>query len=212
VTTYHHGHLREALTATAYELARTDGPDGVVLREVARRTGVSHNAAYRHFADRDELLSDVAGLAMDQLAQSMLTRIAAITVGGPAQRAWLHLAETGRAYVEFALAEPGLFALAFAGHEPADHEGEPDPAAPGPYDVLGGVLDELVAAGEIAPADRVGADLYCWAAVHGFALLHLGGPLAAEPPAARAAALERLLVTIARGLGAPANPSTLQET
>jgi AcrR family transcriptional regulator len=211
VTTYHHGHLREALTATAYELARTDGPDGVVLREVARRTGVSHNAAYRHFADRDELLSDVAGLAMDQLAQAMLTRIGAITDGSPEQRAWRHLAATGRAYVEFALAEPGLFAIAFAGHEPADHEGEPDPAAPGPYDVLGGVLDELVAVGEIAPADREGADLYCWAAVHGFALLHLGGPLAAEPPAARAEALERLLATIARGLGAPADP-TLQES
>src|SRR5262245_66272447 len=61
---YHHGNLRPVLVDTAVELARSTGPDGVVLREVARRAGVSHNAAYRHFEDRAALLAEVADSAM----------------------------------------------------------------------------------------------------------------------------------------------------
>ena len=57
---YHHGNLRETLVAAGVELARTGGPDAVVLRAVSRQAGVSHNAAYRHFADHDELLAAVA--------------------------------------------------------------------------------------------------------------------------------------------------------
>ncbi|MFN8195196.1 MAG: TetR/AcrR family transcriptional regulator [Nocardioidaceae bacterium] len=212
MTTYHHGHLREALTSTAFDLARTEGPDGVVLREVARRTGVSHNAAYRHFADRDELLAQVAAMAMTQLARAMQARIDAVTEAPPGLLGWVHLAEVGRAYVEFALAEPGLFGIAFAAHRSADQ-----PAKHGqdvetdPYAVLGRVLDELVLAGQIPPSDRSGADEACWAAVHGFSLLHLAGPLADEPAAARDAALDKLLTTIARGLGAPqGGPATEQ--
>ena len=64
---YHHGNLRPVLVDTAVELARTTGPDGVVLREVARRAGVSHNAAYRHFADRAALLAEVSDCAMADL-------------------------------------------------------------------------------------------------------------------------------------------------
>ncbi|MDQ6716487.1 MAG: TetR/AcrR family transcriptional regulator, partial [Actinomycetota bacterium] len=53
---YHHGDLRRALVLAATSLARAGGPDAVVLREVTRQVGVSANAAYRHFADRDALL------------------------------------------------------------------------------------------------------------------------------------------------------------
>src|SRR3954464_6330394 len=52
---YHHGNLRAALIDTAVEQARAGGAAAVVRRAAARRTGVSHNAAYRHFADRDDL-------------------------------------------------------------------------------------------------------------------------------------------------------------
>src|ERR687886_1561641 len=72
---YHHGNLRAALIDTAVDQARTGGADAVVLRDAARRTGVSHNAAYRHFADRDDLLAEVADRGMAALEESMRRRL-----------------------------------------------------------------------------------------------------------------------------------------
>ena len=114
---YHHGNLRPVLVDTAVELARTTGPDGVVLREVARRAGVSHNAAYRHFDDRAALLAEVADRAMADLEQAMRTRVDAVAIDDPVARAVERLGETGRAYVEFAIREPGLFEVAFTAPE-----------------------------------------------------------------------------------------------
>src|SRR3712207_9522742 len=73
---YHHGNLRAALIDTAVAQARAGGPDAVVLRDAARRTGVSHNAAYRHFADRDDLLAEVSARGMAELEQRMRDRLA----------------------------------------------------------------------------------------------------------------------------------------
>src|ERR1044071_5191698 len=109
---YHHGNLRPVLVDTAVELARSTGPDGVVLREVARRAGVSHNAAYRHFEDRAALLAEVAERAMAQLEDAMRARADAVGATDPVERAVERLGETGRAYVAFAIAEPGLFSVA----------------------------------------------------------------------------------------------------
>ncbi len=202
VSTYHHGNLRPALVEAAVELARVSGPDGVVLREVARQTGVSHNAAYRHFADREELLSEVASVALDQLEQAMEQRIATVTSKKPELRARRRLGEVGRAYVYFALAEPGLFDVAFATQE-AHSVRASGPDTTGPYGVLGRVLDELVDAGVLTAARREGADVVCWAAVHGFAMLHLHGPLRQMPPEMREATLVLLLATIQGGLISP---------
>lgn len=55
-STYRHGDLRRALLDAGIELARDGGPDAVVLREATRRAGVVPNAAYRHFASRQDLL------------------------------------------------------------------------------------------------------------------------------------------------------------
>ena len=194
---YHHGNLRAALVDAGAELARASGPDGVVLREVARRTGVSHNAAYRHFADRDELLAEIASLAAAQLEQAMQRRLDGVRETDPAQRARDRLRATGRAYVEFALSEPGLFTVAFCPIETDDPSTMVDA---GPYLLLGQVLDELVEAGAVSPAGREGADVACWAAVHGLSVLLLDGPLRGLPPADREAVLEKLLVTIEQGL------------
>ncbi len=199
MSTYHHGNLRPALVESAVELARAAGPDGVVLREVARQTGVSHNAAYRHFADRDELLAEVAAVGMDHLEQAMRARLATVRTRGPEPRARRRLRETGRAYVLFALSEPGLFEVAFAAKEQEIPAATRERLA-APYALLNQVLDELVDAGGLPPARRAGADVACWAAVHGFAMLNLSGPLRDLPAAERDAALDAMLDVVDRGL------------
>jgi AcrR family transcriptional regulator len=196
---YHHGNLRPVLVETAVELARSTGPDGVVLREVARRAGVSHNAAYRHFSDRAALLAEVADQAMAQLEKAMRARADAVTVTDPAERAVKRLGETGRAYVAFAIAEPGLFAVAFTAPEGVAVHRDPDTLT-GPYAFLNSVLDELVDAGALRPELRQGADVACWAMVHGYAELVVSGPLREVPPQVRDQMLEAVLDVVQRGL------------
>ena len=197
MSSYHHGNLRPALIEAAVELARAEGPDGVVLREVARRTGVSHNAAYRHFADREALLGEVAAVAMSRLSEAMQRGIDAVRLVDPRERAAEQLRAVGRAYVDFALAERGLFEIAFAGLPQPEPDGD---TALDPYALLNRCLDTCVVAGVVAPELRPGADVVCWAAVHGFSVLHLDGPLRDLPPDDRAAVLEVLLDHVARGL------------
>lgn len=203
-TPYHHGNLRSALVDAGLELARAKGPDGVVLREVARQVGVSHNAAYRHFADRGELLLDIAERAMAEVSRAMQTRLDAMPDElDEVTRARRRLQEVGRAYVEFALTEPGLFAVAFScfPDQVAGQVPEPGGPASGPYEMLNAALDDLVTVGYLDAARRPGAEVTCWAAVHGFSLLHLEGPLRDIDPSDRDAVLAGLLDTIDRGLG-----------
>jgi AcrR family transcriptional regulator len=204
---YHHGNLREALVEAGVQLAREGGPDAVVLREASRRAGVSHNAAYRHFADRDELLRAVCAKCMEAIAKLMELRIAeAAAAGKPAHggdAVHAGLRATGLAYLEFAQSEPGWFRTAFA--VPAgldyldDDEGVGD-AGLGPLGLLALQLDALVDAGALPRERREHAELAAWSGVHGLSMLLLDGPLRALTPAEREAAIARVLDTIERGL------------
>lgn len=198
-TAYHHGNLRAALVETGFAIARESGPDGVALREVARRVGVSHNAAYRHFADRDQLLAEISVRGMDLLTEAMQARLALVSEDlEPVARAQARLRECGRAYVAFALDEPGLFRTAFTSHlDGADD----DHGDGGPYAALNAILDEMVDVGYLDPARRPNADVVCWAGVHGFAVLHLDGPLRQSPEAEREASMARFFDIVELGLG-----------
>ena len=70
---YHHGNLPNALRAAARAILDEDGPDVVGLRETARRVGVSPTAAYRHFANKEDLLASVAAEGFRELAAAMET-------------------------------------------------------------------------------------------------------------------------------------------
>ena len=87
-TTYRHGDLHRALLDAGIELARQGGPDAVVLREATRRAGVAPNAAYRHFANRDDLLGAVRAAAVAAAARSMEAELALVpTTGTPTEQA-----------------------------------------------------------------------------------------------------------------------------
>ena len=181
------GAVRDGLVAAGLELARTGGPDAVVLREATRIVGVVPNAAYRHFADRDELLAAVCAAAMAELADRMAAGVARVPGrSGDPSAARGRLAAIGTAYLEFAHEEPGWFATAFAVPEQhaygAPRDGSPDRS---PLGQLRTVLDELVEAGVLDPRRRDGIEYPIWAAVHGTAVLAGSGPLRVVPDTTR---------------------------
>lgn len=185
---YHHGDLREALIATGVELARSDGPAAVVLREAARRLGVSPAAAYRHFNDRQDLLLAVRRRALGMLGQRMLAH-------GDARDPLRRFRDLGQSYVEFALGEPGLFrTLAAPGTPVSPAQAAP---SPDPFALLGQALDALVDAQLLEPEGRAHADAVAWSAVHGLSVLLLDGLL---PRRESAALIDRTLDVVAFGL------------
>ena len=106
---YHHGDLKNALRAAATALIAERGVERVSLREISLAAGVSHAAAYRHFADKQTLLADLAEEGFRQLAE-INRRTTAATAGGPVEQ----LKACGRAYVRFGLERPQFLHLMFS--------------------------------------------------------------------------------------------------
>lgn len=200
---YHHGDLRNALAEAALELAREGGPEAVVLREAARRVGVSATAAYRYFAGQPDLLVEVRNQALGILAGTMAKALEGCEkVADPGELAVARLRSAAHAYLRFSFAEPGLFAAAFHDH---GSTGRPDSAHPDfsqteVFAALVQVLDELVAAGRMPPERRPYAEVAAWTAIHGVAVLFLHGPLCHLPEADRDAAVNHAVETTIRGL------------
>ena len=181
------GSVRDGLVAAGLELARAGGPDAVVLREATRMVGVVPNAAYRHFADRDELLAAVCAAAMRELAERMAARVARVRGRhGDAAAAVRRLHAIGDAYLEFAREEPGLFATAFALPQRHSYKAPTDGPDPMPLGQLRAVLDELVDAGVLDQRRREGIEFPIWSTVHGLAVLVGQGPLRDVDHATRA--------------------------
>ena len=201
--------LGERLLEAGVALAREGGPDALVLREAARRVGVSHNAAYRHFANREDLLRAVADQARAELARTMRQRLAEVD---PAERSLdaaqrrLHLA--GMAYIQFATDQPGLFRTAFTGRGlTAKHAHQPPTAGMiasddqlGPFELLQRQVEQLVQAARLPPRARRYASLVAWAAMHGLSMLALDGQLDTLSDKQREQVVDRLVRMVDAGL------------
>ena len=201
---YHHGGLREALIDAAVQMAREGGPDAIVLREATRRSSVSPNAAYRHFADRQALLDAVSSAAQGLAADRMEQAIASVTPTGDEQadaRQYLRAAGTG--YLAFAREEPGLFRAAFTIPHDLTEATTSDKAGMlgrTPFQILGDALDRLVSCGVLPAERRENAELHAWSSVHGLGMLVIDGPLRGLTDAMVRTATERLLDMVDRGL------------
>ena len=202
--TYRHGDLRRVLLATGMELARGGGPEAVVLREATRRAGVAPSAAYRHFANRRELLDAVCSSAQAALAMAIETELTRVPRDGdPADAARARLRAVGEGYLRFAQAEPWLFRTAFAASDNLQNAASPARAGEGgltPFQLLAAALDGLVEAGILPHKRRPGAEFLAWSAVHGLAMLLIDGPLRGLDLTQTEGATQRLLDMVERGL------------
>jgi AcrR family transcriptional regulator len=156
MSTYHHGDLRAALLQAAGEILEKEGLVALSLREAARRAGVSHNAPYRHFPDRDSLLAALAAQGFDLLRAELDQRPAG---------------SMGLGYVEFALSYPQRFRLMFGGQLRVGDYPELRAAGEESYSKLQKAFDSL---GSDAPLAAAAA----WSLVHGLAHLILDGHFA----------------------------------
>lgn len=203
-SSYRHGDLRQALIEAGLDMARQGGPDAIVLREATRRAGVSPNAAYRHFADRQELLEAVSASAQGLAADAMEDAVQAQPgTGDPAVDARLRVGAVGRGYLAFARREPGLFRAAFTVPNDLSEAFDADKAGHRgrtPFQVLAEALDALHAAGVLPAERRQGAELLAWSSVHGLGMLALDGPLRGLTDEMLDGATERLLLMVDRGL------------
>ena len=170
-TPYHHGNLREALLESAIRLIAEAGPDAFTLREVARRAGVSHNAPYRHFHDKGDLLAAVAAEGYNELTAAMTAAGAAAT--SPRER----LRHAGLAYVAFALRRPEHFTVMFEA-APAKHQcPEAEEARKLAFATLLAFVEQCQQKNQLPPGDPLPFALLAWTWVHGIAKLAITGRL-----------------------------------
>jgi AcrR family transcriptional regulator len=202
--TYRHGDLRRALISAGLALAAAGGPEAVVLREATRRAGVAPNAAYRHFASRQDLLAAVRQAAVAAMAQSMEAQMQGLPPPGePVAHARAMLRAVGAGYLAFAWAQTGLFRTAFGGEfqrQAVDHAAKAGRSGLDPFEHLTRALDLLVEAGVLPAQRRPQAEFLAWSAVHGLALLVIDGPLRGQAPEEVDGLAQRLLDMVERGL------------
>lgn len=168
---YHHGDLREALLQASLDLLRNPALGDFSLREIARRAGVSHNAPYRHFRDKDDLLAAIAEQGFERLTAALQS------AAGKGQTPFQQLQRAGIAYVEFAQAQPEHFSVMFS----IDLRETRHVSAKAAAEKCFAELVKLVVASDEGQSFRnispETAALVAWTQVHGIAVLALRGQL-----------------------------------
>jgi AcrR family transcriptional regulator len=206
---YHHGDLRRAVVNAALEILRETQSLEFSLRELARRAGVSHNAPYKHFADKRELLAAVSAAGFETLTKRMAHEMEARS--DPREQLFAML----RAYIDHGVANPALYSLMFGGYL-----GGPDRSRPAielaeaekTKVLLAGVI-VAGGLGRVIPNNSrnerkiAGAILACWSLVHGLTLLLADGLVG--PKQKSGALADRLVQGMIEGLAAelPALPT-----
>jgi AcrR family transcriptional regulator len=168
---YHHGNLQEVLLKASLKLIAENGPAGFTLREVARRAGVSHNAPYRHFHDKDDLLAAVAAEGYRELTDAMAK------AAGDYANARERLKHAGLAYIAFALRRPEHFAVMFDAPMPKHTYPNAAEASENAFAVLVGLVRDCQIGEQSASDDPLRPALLAWSMVHGIAKLAITGRL-----------------------------------
>ncbi|MFY8032338.1 MAG: TetR/AcrR family transcriptional regulator [Devosia sp.] len=194
-TGYHHGDLKRALLEAAFEMLDAEGTEGLGLRELARKVGVSPAAPYRHFRSRQALLEAVAIEGFRRFSAMMEAKQAHT----PEPQQLVAMAE---AYVRFALVQPALFRLMFSQQVDKRANKALHQAAIDAYASLA-----KAAAREVPEAPSEGA-VIAWAFVHGLSMLLLDDQLLGVSPQNSDSLIRNLAQRFVAGLrtGVAPNP------
>ncbi|MDL2406782.1 TetR/AcrR family transcriptional regulator [Rhizobium calliandrae] len=170
---YHHGDLHRAIVEAALDVLSESQSTEFSLRELARRAGVSHNAPYKHFADKRELLAAVSAVGFELLAKRMAE--ATKEPDSPRQR----LAAMAKAYVCGGVSNPALYRLMFGGYLTGQDAGRPAIERTAAYNMKALIVEAISDGGLGRPIDDTeantrtidGAILVFWSQMHGLTLL-----------------------------------------
>jgi AcrR family transcriptional regulator len=170
---YHHGNLAPALVVAALKLVDETQDWDFSLREVARRAGVSHNAPYKHFPEKRDLLAAVAARGFEMLAERALSSLEGVKE--PRAR----LLACGRAFVARGIANPALYRLMFSAALTSPEAGRPaieKAAAARARAVVDDTLADAVRSGAFPssmtnPREAAAASLAMWSLLHGLTML-----------------------------------------
>ncbi len=167
---YHHGDLRDALVQAALQQVELDGPESISISALARKLGVSQPAPYKHFADRETLLTAVTAEAFRQF--STILREA---LEKPSRRS--KLSRFAQVTLDFGLRRNGIYRLMFASRiiACASKGSELNIATMETFDLLLEAL-EAPAVGLL----RERSALKIWAALHGVVMLAEQGLLTGQ--------------------------------
>jgi AcrR family transcriptional regulator len=175
---YHHGDLRHALIEAALQILETHGRQGLTLRGVAARAGVSHAAPAHHFPNIKSLITELCTIGFLRFHQTIAQECAAAARDAPSQ---LRAANSG--YMAFATGQPEFFQLMFS--TPASDWTDPELYAASMFarrqlaDVCGPASDAL---GLNSAEDRGRLERLVWSCVHGHAHLLIEGRLSGQGP------------------------------
>jgi AcrR family transcriptional regulator len=162
---YHHRDLRQGLVDEALRVLAEEGPTALTLRELGRRLGVTHAAAYAHFPDKGALMREVGNAGFAQLTEVLAA--ARATSNDPREQ----LAAMGRAYVGFANGSPHLYRLMFADDALAhDVECAPPPIGESAFEIL---IQAVAALKPRTPEAVMEAAVAVWSMVHGLSMLEI---------------------------------------
>ena len=198
---YHHGNLREALLQAALDLIGQKGAAGFTFADAARMAGVSPAAPYRHFRDRDELLSSIAQRGFEQF-EAALTE--AWDDGRPDTVTAFE--RVGRAYLNFAREQPAFYSAMFESGVPVDMNPTLMAASERAFAIIRAAAERLAALappGVPRPPAMMMA-LHIWSMSHGVASLFARGDAARRKlPMSPDELLEAEVLIYLRGLGFP---------